>query len=55
MKKETKVALALLAIFAVGLVLVAVGLGVNTKLAALGVGIILCLAVTRLVAGGVGR
>lgn len=47
-----KVGVTLLAIFGVGIFLVAVGLGFNTKLAALGVGVVLCFASISLLNGG---
>ncbi len=42
----------LIAVFAAGLALIAVGLGITTKLAATGCGIVLCFAAVRLLAGG---
>jgi hypothetical protein len=47
-----KIGLALIALFGVGIFLVAVGLGFNTKLAAFGVGLVLCFASTSLLSGG---
>ena len=52
MNAETKIALLLLAMLGAGLLLIAAGLGWNTKPAALGVGIALSLAATRLLAAG---
>ncbi len=47
-----RIGLALLAGFGIGVFLVAVGLGFNTKLAALGVGVVLCFASVQLLSGG---
>lgn len=55
MEPDTKLLCALLAIFAVGLCLLAVGLGVNTKPAAIGVGLVLCAAAVSLLNGGLKR
>ena len=52
MDPETKLALGLIVAFSIGIALVAVGLGVTTKSAAFAVGVLLCLAATRIMAGG---
>lgn len=47
-----KIGITLVALFGVGIFLVAVGLGFSTKLAALGVGVTLCFASVSLLSGG---
>ena len=52
MNQQTKLAFALAAMFVIGLVLVAIGMGWNTRPAAFAVGFLMTMAATRLVAGG---
>jgi uncharacterized membrane protein YccC len=47
-----KIGVALLGVFGVGIFLIAAGLGFNTRLAALGVGIVLCFASISFLSGG---
>lgn len=52
MTPEAKLAAMLATMFIGGLVLVGYGLGLTTKLAATGTGLLLCFAAVRLLAGG---
>lgn len=50
--KPEHIGYSLFGLFGVGVFLVAIGLGLTTKLAALGVGLVLCFAAVNFLSGG---